>query len=68
MEPAGARGSRQHVKKVWGRVGSSPSCSYIKITIKDMIKNIIKESIIGGLYLFGASSIGAVIIVAIYNI
>jgi hypothetical protein len=33
-----------------------------------MIKNIIKESIIGGLYLFGASSIGAVIIVAIYNI
>jgi hypothetical protein len=33
-----------------------------------MIKNIIKESIIGGLYLFGASSIGAAIIVAIYNI
>jgi hypothetical protein len=33
-----------------------------------MIKNIIKESIIGGLYLLGASSIGAVIIVAIYNI
>ncbi len=33
-----------------------------------MIKNIIKESIIGGLYLFGASIMGAAIIVAIYNI
>ena len=33
-----------------------------------MIRNIIKESIIGGLYLLSASSIGAAIIIAIYNI
>jgi len=33
-----------------------------------MIRNIIKESIIGGLYLFGASIIGLVIVIAIYNI
>jgi len=32
------------------------------------MKNLIKESIIGGLYLFGASMIGAVIVVALYNI
>jgi hypothetical protein len=33
-----------------------------------MIKNIIKESIIGGLYLFGAAMLGAVIVIAAYNI
>jgi hypothetical protein len=33
-----------------------------------MIRNIIKESIIGGLYLFMSAMLGAAIIVAIYNI
>ena len=56
------------IKKVWRRVVISEISSYIKITIKDMIRNIIKESIIGGLYLFGVSMLGAVIIIAIYNI
>ena len=56
------------IKKVWRRVGISEVSSYIKITIKDMIRNIIKESIIGGLYLFGVSMLGAVIVIAIYNI
>jgi hypothetical protein len=41
MEPAGARGSRQHVKKVWTGVGFINKSSYIKV-MKDM-KKIIKK-------------------------
>jgi hypothetical protein len=41
MEPAGTRGSRQHVKKVWTGVGFINESSYIKV-MKDM-KKIIKK-------------------------
>ena len=32
------------------------------------MKHLIKESIIGGLYLFGISMLGAIVVIALYNI